>query len=164
MTSFKSRDTSIKSILAAPPIGSRIRVRGWVRTRRDSKGLSFLEINDGSCLGNLQVVAESSLPCHDDVLRLSTGASIEVAGLLVESPGKGQTAELRAEEIIIHGLSRIPIRSRRKGIRSNSSAPSPTCAPAQTPSAPSSVSAAHFLSPSTASFRNAVSSMSTPRS
>ncbi len=115
MTSFKSRDASIKTILAAPPIGSRIRVRGWVRTRRDSKGLSFLEINDGSCLANLQVVAESTLPGYDEVLKLSTGAAVEVSGCLVESPGKGQTAELRAEEIIIHGLSPDSYPLQKKG-------------------------------------------------
>jgi asparaginyl-tRNA synthetase len=80
-------------------------VQGWVRTRRDSKTFSFIEINDGSCLKNLQVIADSSLSNYSEILKLTTGSSISVKGKLAESPGKGQKFEVQAEEIIIHGFS-----------------------------------------------------------
>jgi asparaginyl-tRNA synthetase len=86
-------------------IGARVTVVGWVRTRRDSKGgFSFIEVNDGSCLSNLQVVADATLPNYSEqILRLQTGCSVRATGTLVDSPGKGQKVELRAEEIHILG-------------------------------------------------------------
>ena len=82
-----------------------ITVCGWVRTRRDSKqGFSFLELNDGSSLANLQVVIDSSVPGYDEtVKRVTTGASITCTGTLKESPGKGQRIELHAETIELIG-------------------------------------------------------------
>jgi asparaginyl-tRNA synthetase len=74
---------------------------GWVRTRRDSKEFCFLEINDGSCLKNLQVIADRSLPNYDAVNRLATGSAVTVSGTLEASPGKGQKWELRAGQIEI---------------------------------------------------------------
>ncbi|MCM2373760.1 asparagine--tRNA ligase [Aporhodopirellula aestuarii] len=80
-------------------------IRGWVRTRRDSKGgFSFLEINDGTCLGNLQVVAPAELENYtSEVQKLTAGCSVVVQGNLVESPAKGQATELHAESVRVLG-------------------------------------------------------------
>lgn len=95
----------IVDILSPEFIGNRITVMGWVRTRRDSKGgFSFIEINDGSCLSNLQVIVNDKLENYDnDVRNLQTGCSIRVLGTLVASPAKGQSVELQAEEIEVYG-------------------------------------------------------------
>ncbi len=77
--------------------------KGWVRTRRDAKGFSFLELNDGSCLSNLQVIIDEGVPGGECLARLHTGASAEVVGDLVESPAKGQRWELRATELRLIG-------------------------------------------------------------
>jgi asparaginyl-tRNA synthetase len=74
----------------------RIVVKGWVRTRRDARGFSFLELNDGSCLKNLQVVVDEAIPGYADLKTVVTGAAVEIEGALVASPGKGQQWELRA--------------------------------------------------------------------
>ncbi|MCP4669614.1 MAG: asparagine--tRNA ligase [Deltaproteobacteria bacterium] len=97
--------TRIAEILASDEIGARVTVMGWVRTRRDSKGgFSFVEVNDGSCMSGLQIIADEKLPNYqDDVLSLQTGCSIRAAGVLSVSPGKGQNVELRAEEVAVLG-------------------------------------------------------------
>jgi asparaginyl-tRNA synthetase len=97
--------TRIAEVLSRKGIGERFTVMGWVRTRRDSKGgFSFIELNDGSCVSNLQVIAEELLPNYkSDIVRLQTGCSVMVVGTLEDSPGKGQTVELRAEEIQVLG-------------------------------------------------------------
>src|SRR6195256_3305412 len=92
------RDALTKTAPAAP-----ILVQGWVRTRRDSKDFSFIELNDGSCLRNLQIIAKDSLVNYSDVQRLTTGASIKVSGELVASQGKGQSWEVVADKIDIIG-------------------------------------------------------------
>jgi asparaginyl-tRNA synthetase len=86
-------------------VGTDREVRGWVRTRRDSKGgFSFLEINDGSCFGNLQVVVPGELENYAaDVQRLTAGCSVVVQGELVESPAKGQATEMHATAIRVVG-------------------------------------------------------------
>jgi len=86
-------------------MGSQFTAMGWVRTKRDSKGgFSFIELNDGSCLSSLQVIADQRLPNYkDDILKLQTGCSVKVVGILAESPGKGQNVELQAEEIEVFG-------------------------------------------------------------
>ena len=88
-------------------VGREVIVQGWVRTRRDSKaGFSFLEINDGSSFGNVQVIADSGLENYaTDVKRLAPGCSVTVAGLVRESPGQGQATEIVAERIQIHGAA-----------------------------------------------------------
>ncbi len=79
-------------------------VRGWVRTKRELKGFSFIEVNDGSALANLQVVIDADLPEYEIILkRLGTGASVSVDGVLVESPGKGQKVELKAASLTVYG-------------------------------------------------------------
>ncbi|MHB1426604.1 MAG: amino acid--tRNA ligase-related protein, partial [Gemmataceae bacterium] len=88
-------------------VGRQVRLQGWVRTRRDSKGgFSFLEINDGSCQGNVQVIAENSLPNYpSEILHLSAGCSVTVDGVVRASPAKGQAAEVQAQSVIVHGLA-----------------------------------------------------------
>ena len=97
----------IAKLLETPPVGERVEVSAWVRTRRDSKGgFSFLELNDGSCLQNLQAICEAALPNYqEEVLHLLPGASVKVVGTLTQSPGKGQAIELRAESVHVYGLS-----------------------------------------------------------
>src|ERR1043165_8935464 len=89
----------------APPVGSRIPIEAWIRTRRDSKaGLSFLAVHDGSCFDALQVVAPAELANYQsDVLRITSGCAVRVTGELVASQGKGQTVELRGEAIEVVG-------------------------------------------------------------
>ena len=99
------RRTRIAEILTSGDVGSETTVMGWVRTRRDSKGgFSFIEVNDGSCLQSLQVIANNKLPNYrDQLLKLQTGCSIRASGTIVASPGKGQQVELQAEEIEVLG-------------------------------------------------------------
>ncbi|WP_051309520.1 asparagine--tRNA ligase [Desulfogranum japonicum] len=94
----------IAQILKQPNLGDHLDVCGWVRTRRDSGGFSFLEINDGSCLANLQIIVEGDLHNYEQVVKkLTTGCSVKVQGELVESPAKGQKVELRAAEVDVLG-------------------------------------------------------------
>ena len=95
--------TPIKDALQSAASTDAIQVQGWVRTRRDSKDFSFIELNDGSCLRSLQIIAKNTLPNYADVQRLTTGASISVRGALVPSQGKGQKWELVADKIDIVG-------------------------------------------------------------
>jgi asparaginyl-tRNA synthetase len=86
-------------------IGRQARVQGWVRTRRDSKGgFSFIEVNDGSCLANVQVVADGSLPNYEsEIQKLGAGCSITVEGEIKASQGQGQETEVAASKVIVHG-------------------------------------------------------------
>ncbi|MFH1489150.1 MAG: asparagine--tRNA ligase [Pseudomonadota bacterium] len=95
----------IAGILGRGATDSACTVMGWVRTRRDSKGgFSFIEINDGSCLRNLQIVVDGKIPnYHDEILKLQTGCSIRVRGRLIASPGKNQSIEMHAEEVEVLG-------------------------------------------------------------
>jgi asparaginyl-tRNA synthetase len=97
--------TKIAQIRSSEKIGAQHTVMGWVRTKRDSKGgFSFIELNDGSCLGGLQVIADKKLPNYkNEILKLQTGCSIKVQGTLTESPGKGQSMELQAEALEVFG-------------------------------------------------------------
>jgi asparaginyl-tRNA synthetase len=97
--------TQISNIFSTGEAASDITVMGWVRTRRDSKGgFSFIEINDGSCLRNLQVIAdETVLKTLGDVRRLQTGCSVRVKGNVVLSQGKGQSLEMQAHELEVIG-------------------------------------------------------------
>src|SRR5437879_8748818 len=86
-------------------VGRRVRVQGWVRTRRDSKGgFSFLELNDGSCQGNVQVVVPGELANYESVVKhLPTGASVVVEGEVKTSPAKGQATEVHAARVELIG-------------------------------------------------------------
>ncbi|MFP5271363.1 asparagine--tRNA ligase [Coleofasciculus sp.] len=81
-----------------------VTIQGWVRTKRELKEFAFMEVNDGSCLANLQVILNPDVPDYQRILqRINTGASVEVAGVLVPSPGKGQRIELRANSVQVYG-------------------------------------------------------------
>ncbi|MBI3993491.1 MAG: asparagine--tRNA ligase [Candidatus Lambdaproteobacteria bacterium] len=84
----------IVDILARGEPGTAVRVEGWVRTRRDSKGVTFLELNDGSCLANLQAVVDAASPVASAAAAASTGSSLVASGRLVASQGQGQRVEL----------------------------------------------------------------------
>jgi asparaginyl-tRNA synthetase len=90
-------------------------VKGWVRTRRDSKSFSFIELNDGSCLKNLQIIASDTLENYERIKTISTGSSISVIGRMLESPGKGQKWELHAKTIEIIGSApeNYPLQKKR---------------------------------------------------
>ena len=92
------------------PVGGEVTIRGWVRTRRDSKaGLSFVSVSDGSCFAPIQVVAPQALPNYaDEVQRLSSGCSVIARGTLAESQGKGQSFEIQAESIQVVGWVEDP--------------------------------------------------------
>src|SRR5210317_1093154 len=98
--------TTIKEALAGKPaIGSEITIKGWVRTRRDSKaGFSFINVHDGSCFDAIQVVAPGELPNYaDEVQKLTSGCAIECTGILVESAGRGQQFEIQGSSINVIG-------------------------------------------------------------
>ncbi len=104
-------EASVQTILAGKvPVDTPLTVHGWVRTRRDSKaGFSFVQLNDGSCLSNLQVVADQALTNYDDEIRhLTSGSAIRAHGTLVESKGRGQAVELQAEQIEVLGCVQDP--------------------------------------------------------
>lgn len=86
-------------------VGQQVKVQGWVRTRRDSKGgFSFIELNDGSCQGNVQIVADGKLPNYEsEIKKLGVGASLTVIGEVKASPAKGQATEVHASEVIVLG-------------------------------------------------------------
>src|SRR3989440_10628581 len=106
---------SVKNALNKTAPAQNIFVQGWVRTRRDSKDFSFIELNDGSTLRNLQIIAKSMLPNYSAVQRLATGASISVTGALVPSQGKGQRWELVADKIDIVGTADDSYPLQKKG-------------------------------------------------
>ena len=95
---------SIRELLAREQAGGEVTVRGWLRTARHAKKMSFLEVNDGSCLSGLQLVADSTCEGWEGVVRsLSTGCAIEAVGRLVDSPGQGQRYEVHAERVELVG-------------------------------------------------------------
>jgi asparaginyl-tRNA synthetase len=99
---------SIKEIRSLPEAGCRVRAQGWVRTRRDLKDFSFVEITDGSCMATLQVVATSTLANYQsEIIKLTTGSSIMVEGLLVVSQGKGQKYEVQAASVRVCGFAPV---------------------------------------------------------
>ncbi len=97
--------TKISKLLKTDAPIETVLVQGWVRTRRDSKGFSFLEVNDGSCLKNMQVVALNNLSNYSEVTRVSTGSAVAITGQLVESKGAGQDWEILANSIEIISLA-----------------------------------------------------------
>ena len=96
---------SVREARDAKTVGQQTLLQGWIRTRRDSKGgFSFLELNDGSCLANIQVVADAKLPNYEsEVKHLAAGCSVSVRGEIKSSGGQGQATELHASEVTVHG-------------------------------------------------------------
>src|SRR5215510_14916092 len=94
----------VKDIFRLPP-GEKTTAQGWVKTRRDSKGVHFIQINDGSCFADLQIVIEAGTVPDNVIALATTGACLRVSGMLVESPAKGQAVELRGEALEVLGGS-----------------------------------------------------------
>ena len=107
----------INALLKGSDVGKEVAVAGWLRTRRDSSGFSFLEVNDGSSLANIQVIAENHLPNYDhEIKKLTTGCSVVVRGELKESPAKGQRVEVLAASIEVVGWAdpeQYPLQKKR---------------------------------------------------
>ena len=95
--------SKIVDILIAPKLGNDVNIKGWVRTKRGSKGLSFVAINDGSCIHNMQVVVDHSLFDAEMLKDITTGAAVSIIGKLTESQGRGQSVEIQASAIEIYG-------------------------------------------------------------
>jgi len=100
-------EKKINQLLKEKSLGQEVEIRGWVRTRRDSKaGFSFIEVNDGSCLNSIQVIAQNDLSNYqNEILKLSTGCSLKITGTLTASEGKGQDVEIKATGIEVYGWS-----------------------------------------------------------
>jgi asparaginyl-tRNA synthetase len=97
--------TSITEALSSTEALGEITVCGWVRTRRDSKGFAFIELNDGSCLKNLQCIIDEGTEAWSCLEGVNTGAAVSISGSLVESPGKGQKWEVHARTMTVFGLA-----------------------------------------------------------
>jgi len=109
----------IKEVLAGGEVGQQVLVKGWVRTKRGSKNVNFIALNDGSTINNLQVVAEVEKFGEDLLKDINTSASLAVTGELVESMGSGQSVELNATEIIIYGKAdpeKYPIQPKKHSL------------------------------------------------
>lgn len=107
--------TLIKRALTSASSLETITISGWVRTRRDSKEFSFLEMNDGSCLANIQCVADAGIPGYKEITEMTTGSAVTITGALVESPGKGQQWEIYATEIKLIGAAPADYPLQKKG-------------------------------------------------
>jgi asparaginyl-tRNA synthetase len=112
---------SVRDARQADAIGKQATLQGWIRTRRDSKGgFSFLELNDGSCLANIQIVADGKLPNYEsEIKRLSAGCSVTIHGQVKPSGGQGQATEVHAAEVIVHGWAdpeEYPLQKKRHSL------------------------------------------------
>ena len=102
-----AQETMVRDVLDGKiAVGEQVTLKGWVRTRRDSKaGLSFINLHDGSCFHPVQIVAPNSLANYDsEVTQLTAGCSLIVTGEVVESPGQGQAYEVKATQVEVVGL------------------------------------------------------------
>ena len=107
--------TLIKHALGATAPADSITLQGWVRTRRDAKGFSFLELNDGSCFNSIQVVVDAGTPGFADPTQFTTGASLSVDGGLVASPAAGQKWEVKAARVALVGGADASYPLQKKG-------------------------------------------------
>ena len=121
------RRIKIIDVLKREDYGSEVNVKGWVRTRRGSKSVHFIALNDGSTINNVQVVADAD-KFDDELIKLiTTGACLSVTGELVQSVGSGQAVEIQAREIEVLVRAARIIRCRRKGRAWNICVRMPTC-------------------------------------
>src|SRR6056297_611532 len=97
--------TKIKSLLSAEGSLGSVCLKGWIKTRRDAKSFSFIELNDGSCLENIQVIADANMDNYETVKKLTTGSAVSVVGEMASSPGKEQTWEIHAKEIEVFNFA-----------------------------------------------------------
>ena len=95
----------VKELLGAAEQGSLVLVKGWVRSRRGNKNVSFIALNDGSTIANLQIVVDVNRFEEELLKRITTGASIEAEGVLVASQGAGQSVELQAQRLLVFGTA-----------------------------------------------------------
>ena len=109
------RPKRIIEIMREQATGSEVTVKGWVRTRRDSKQVSFVALNDGSMVANLQIVVSPSQIDEQTLRRITTGACIAATGTLVASQGKGQSVEVQASKIEILGDADATFPLQKKG-------------------------------------------------
>jgi asparaginyl-tRNA synthetase len=93
----------ISDVFKSEPVGESVKVAGWVRSVRNSKGFSFVVLNDGSCQKTLQIVANEDMNNFQDVTSLLVGSCVEFVGDIVQSQGKGQSIEMQASSVLIHG-------------------------------------------------------------
>lgn len=102
-------------LLQADQSPGSVLVKGWVRTKRDAKGFSFIEINDGSCLANIQVVADETLPNYAAIRKMTTGSALSLTGRMVPSRGQGQRWEIQAESVTLvgHAPEAYPLQKKR---------------------------------------------------
>lgn len=107
--------TKIVTLLKSEDACKDVLIKGWVRTRRNSKKFTFIEVNDGSCLKNMQVIADTDLSGYDAISKLSTGSAIAVRGSLSASPGGGQKWEIQAcqVDIISQAPDSFPLQKKR---------------------------------------------------
>ena len=108
----------VEHALKSTAVGIEVDVRGWIRTKRESKqGFAFLELNDGSCLGNLQVIVDGSVPGSGELIKqITTGCSVRVTGELKESPAAGQRVEVHAKTLELYGVAdaeKFPLQKKR---------------------------------------------------
>ena len=108
--------TQIKDLLAAEHTIDAVLIKGWVKTKRDSKDFSFVEVNDGSTLKNIQVIANNTLVNYSEIKKLTTGSSVAVTGALVESAGGKQKYEIKADSIEIYGVALDDYPLQKKGM------------------------------------------------
>src|ERR1043166_6823581 len=99
-----SEFSSVKNAYTLP-VGTMLTLRGWVRSRRDSKGVTLIELNDGSRFKSMQLVVESVAVTDDVLNQTSAGSATAASGSLVESPTKGQSVEIKVSEIRIYGTA-----------------------------------------------------------
>ena len=97
--------TKIVDLLKFDQPQEKVLVKGWVRTRRDAKDFSFIEVNDGSCLKNIQVIANNNLDGYEEIKKVTTGSSVAIEGALIESLGGNQKFEIRADKVEIYSLA-----------------------------------------------------------
>ncbi|MDY3064068.1 MAG: OB-fold nucleic acid binding domain-containing protein, partial [Bacteroidaceae bacterium] len=105
----------IAEALKLTNFGSEVTVMGWVRTRRGSKAVNFIALNDGSTIKNIQIVADVEKFSEDVLKQITTGACLSCTGILVESIGSGQAAEIQANEINILGRCDADFPMQKKG-------------------------------------------------
>jgi asparaginyl-tRNA synthetase len=109
------KPTKIFKLLKSESPIDQVLIKGWVRTRRDSKGFSFIEVNDGSSLKNIQVVADQKLAGYEEVKKMTTGSAVVFSGKLVESKGGGQKWEILADnaQIVHQAAETYPLQKKR---------------------------------------------------
>jgi asparaginyl-tRNA synthetase len=107
----------VAQLFSTSPVGQTVTVQGWVRTRRDSKGgFSFLDVNDGSALASVQVVADQKLPNYEsEILKIGVGACVRVRGSVVQSQGQKQAIEIAAESVEVLGPADATYPLQKKG-------------------------------------------------